>query len=847
MKNLLGVIIVVSAMFYLSGCDSKKDKDIKPEQGKKNVENKSDSGGLAVKVSVVEKLDVSVKNDHYLSNREPLLRNAMIKLPIGSIEPKGWLHKKLRLQADGFHGHLGEISPFLKKEGNSWLSPTGEGDHGWEEVPYWLKGYANCGYVLGDEDMIAESKIWIDGALNSQKEDGWFGPDKGRGGLATSLRGRDDLWPNAIMLFCLQDYYDYTGDTRVIDLMKKYFDYLKAVPEDKFLLGYWPKIRGGDLLFSIQWLYNITGDESLLELGEKCHRCTARWDDGLANWHNVNISQAFGEGATYYVQSKELGDLASADRNWREIRRLYGQVPGGMFGSDENCRKGYTGPRQAVETCGMVEAMLSDETLLWISGDLVWADWCEDVAYNSLTAALTSDMKALRYLTAPNHPQSDRVSKSPGIQNGGPMYMMDPFDHRCCQHNCGHGWPYFAQNLWMATQDNGIAAIFYSECDVKAAVGDGCEVLISEVTHYPFDENVELKISLERACEFPLYMRIPGWCEEVSLSVNGEDVVVESMPQSFIKIEREWIDGDVVKLVLPMEVSLREWTENHNSVSVDRGPLTYSLQIKEGYVRGGGTDVWPAWNIYPDSVWNYGLVLDKVNPVDSFEVVKRDWPENDMPFTHEGSPIMIKAKGSVIPEWGLDPTGLCREIQDSPALSNEPVEDITLVPMGAARIRISAFPVIGYGDDAVKWQAPSKPKFEVRASHSNSGELMVNVCDGDKPVSSADLSATRMTFWPHKGGEEWVECDLGESKDISEVFVYWFDDADGGGCRVPASWKVLYKEGDLWEDVEDGKGYGCEKDKYNLASFKPINTRKIRVIVQLKEGFSGGILEMDIK
>ena len=129
-----------------------------------------------------------------------------------------------------------------------------------EEPPYWLKGFCNAAFVLGDKKLIEQSQVWLEGAIRSQKPDGWFGPDKDRSGVATDLKGRDDLWPNMIMLFCLQDYCEYTGDRRVIELMTKYFRYLHGVPEEKFLVGYWPKMRGGDLLFSVYWLYNRTGD-----------------------------------------------------------------------------------------------------------------------------------------------------------------------------------------------------------------------------------------------------------------------------------------------------------------------------------------------------------------------------------------------------------------------------------------------------------------------------------------------------------------------------------------------------------------------------------------------------------
>src|SRR5205085_724643 len=140
----------------------------------------------------------------------------------------------------------------------------GKGSSGWEEVPYWLKGYLNCGYALDDRAMIAEGHRWIEAALASQQPDGWFGPGEGRTGAATDLKGREDLWPNMIMLFCLQDYHDFTGDKRVIRLMTRYFKYLDGLPDDRFLVGYWPKMRGGDLLSSVYWLYNRTGEKWLL-------------------------------------------------------------------------------------------------------------------------------------------------------------------------------------------------------------------------------------------------------------------------------------------------------------------------------------------------------------------------------------------------------------------------------------------------------------------------------------------------------------------------------------------------------------------------------------------------------
>jgi hypothetical protein len=634
----------------------------------------------------------------------------LIKLPIGSVRPQGWLRRVLQLQADGFHGHLTKISDFLKKEDNAWLSPAGRGARGWEEPPYWLKGFQDCGYLLGDARMMKEARIWIEGALNSQQPDGWFGPGEGRQGAATDLTGRADLWPNMIMLFCLQSFHEQTADPRVPALMTKYLKYLDAVPEEKFLVGYWPTMRAGDLLYSVYWLYNRTGEAWLLELGHKVHGHAARWDNDVIDWHNVNLAQGFREPAIYHLQTHDPKHLQATERDWAKIRELYGQVPGGMYGGDENCRPGFSGPRQAIETCGIVEEMLSDEILLGITGALRWADQCERVAFNSLPASMTADLKALRYLTAPNQPQSDHVSKAPGVQNGGPMFCLNPHDHRCCQHNAGHGWPYFVQHLWFATPGNGLAAVLYAPGEVKARVGSGTEVRVLATTRYPFEETVALTLAAPKAETFPLHLRIPEWCETPVIKLNGERLQVQARPGSFVRVERNWSDGDRVDLQFPMAIRVKVWDQNRRAVSISRGPLTYSLKITERYARHGGTDAWPAWDIFPESPWNYGLVLNEAEPAAGIRVVTTAWPSDDQPFEANAAPLQLKVKARRIPEWQLDATGLVSEVQESPVRSREPEEEVTLIPMGAARLRISAFPTIGEGAAAHDWKPPERPR-----------------------------------------------------------------------------------------------------------------------------------------
>lgn len=787
-------------------------------------------------VTFVTTPPTTATNAFYVGNRAPVQPLPLLPLPIGAVRPEGWLRRQLELQNAGFHGHLTELSAFLKKEGNAWLDPSGRGRNGWEEVPYWLKGFQNCAFLLDDQQNLAEARVWIEGILASQQPDGWLGPGEGRTGVATDLRGREDLWPNMVALFCLQSFFEQTGDPRVIPAMTRYFRYLETVPEDRFLVGYWPSMRGGDLLYSVYWLYNRIGEPWLLELAHKVHRKTARWDEDVINWHNVNIAQAFREPTVYWQQSGLPRHREGADRNWRKVRALYGQVPGGMFGSDENARPGFDGPRQAIETCGSAEEMLSDQILLSITGDTIWADRCETVAFNTYPAAFTADMKALRYLTAPNQPQSDRVSKAPGIQNSGNMYEMNPHDHRCCQHNVGHAWPYFTQHTWFATPDNGLAAAIYAPTRVTARVGDGAEVRITEDTRYPFADTISFKVVLTQPTRFPLYLRVPGWCARPEFRLNGESLSVAARPGGYVRLDREWKNDDNVSVRLPMELRTRTWENNRGITAIERGPLTYSLLIEEDYRRTGGTDTWPAFDIFPASPWNYALVMPA-----RLEVIQRDWPADNQPFAANAAPIQIKTVARRVPEWTLDQRGLVREVQDSPVHTTEPEETITLIPMGAARLRIAAFPVAGSGLDAQVWTTPAVSP--ITASHCYENDSVEAVNDGFLPRSSDDHDIPRFTWWPHRGTTEWLQWTFAQPRVLRKVEVYWFDDTGRGQCRLPAECRLEYRDAGTWKLVPGAAPVGVEPDRFNAVIFPAITTDAVRLVVRLRDGCSAGVLE----
>ena len=441
----------------------------------------------------------------YSFSKGPLLKQANVPLPLGSIKAKGWLLKQLELQRDGFTGHAEELYPEAGNLGSQsdWLGGNGRG---WERVPYYLKGLVALAYTLDDPSLVAKSQKWIDWTLNNQQENGLFGPAK-----------MDDWWPRMPMLYTLQSYFEATQDKRVLPFLTKYFKYeLANLPLRP--LSEWSKSRAGDNIDVVLWLYNKTGDKYLLELANLLEKQAYPWKsiftnnefyffgDDFHTKHAVSVGQALKFPALCYLKNGDDAYKAAFKKGITNLIQNHGQPSGIASGTEFLAGRSSI---QGVETCTVVEWMQSLETAARIIEDASIGDRLEKIAFNQLPAQFSNDLKEHFYYTQPNQLRSDFGHN--GFDEDYPEgLLLSPYSGMgCCRYNMHMGWPYFVKNSWAASPDGGLTVIAYSPTEVNALIAGNVPIKIEEETNYPFDEQIKLKISINKSTEFPLRLRIP--------------------------------------------------------------------------------------------------------------------------------------------------------------------------------------------------------------------------------------------------------------------------------------------------------------------------------------------------
>ena len=308
------------------------------------------------------------------------------------------------------------------------------------------------------------------------------------------------MWPHMMALNVLQSYYEHSGDPRVIPCLTRYFRWQlnwkqtaisPAIAPGPARATTWKAFTGFTIARARRGSWNWPS---------KIHRW-ARIGPEASTAGMASISRrAFASRPNYYLQSGDRKDLDAAERNYRTVMDIYGQFPGGGFAARRELparlRRSAAGIRDLL--LGRVHAQFPDAHQDFrqsavgrpLRGDrLQFLPGLDDA--RSEGAALPDRAKPAAARPAATSRRASAMA--------APMFIYSPWEFRCCQHNVSHGWPYYAEELWLATADSGLCTSLYAASEVTAKVGDGTVVTVAETTDYPFDETVELKLAMPKA------------------------------------------------------------------------------------------------------------------------------------------------------------------------------------------------------------------------------------------------------------------------------------------------------------------------------------------------------------
>jgi DUF1680 family protein len=496
-------------------------------------------------------------------------------------------------------------------------------------------------------------------------------------------------------------------------------------------------------------------------------------------------------------------DYAStAARWWENMAAAKMYLTGGLgsipsiegFGQDfELPNQGYT------ETCASAAAGFFSERMNLLTGDAKYIDVLERELYNGALSGISLEGTSYFYTNFLNAgPDHRRWSWMGGAVNVTP----------CCP-------PMFLKlqgalpGALYATGDKGIYVNLYAGSSAHVDLGE-TKVELQQKTSYPWDGDVSISVTPEEPTSFPLNLRVPGWAKRFSAEVNGAPVTA-ILNDHYLRIDREWQAGDHVILHLPMPVERMKADPRVKAdigrVALMRGPIVYCL---EGIDNGGR--------------------------VSSLQIPA-------------STPILLEVRADLLGGVTVLRGTALRLRKGSAAIPQSDETPFVAIPFYANSNRSPTDMAVWVADEPSQVvPLPLAGDAIASASHCYGGDSVQATNDGIEPKSSDDGSIPRMTWWDHRGGQEWAQLTFPSPRSLSGAEVYWWDERrTGRDCRVPASWTLQYLDGSEWRPVTGVPEYGIRIDAFNAVNFQPVTTTALRVVANLQPGWSGGILEWKIR
>jgi len=632
----------------------------------------------------------------------------------------------------------------------------------------------------------------------------------------TNCRVRHELYCAGHMFEGAVAHYRATGKRTFLDVAIKFADRIDEIfgPDKRHDVPGHEEIE-----LALVKLYQVTGEERYLNLakffldirgdaskrkiyGPYCQDHIPVRKQSEIVGHAVRAMYLFSGVADVaaYTGDKEM--IAAMDRLWEDVVLRKMHVTGGVGArhGGESFGDAYELPNDSAycETCAAIGLVLWAHRLNLMHADAHYADVLERATYNGVLSGIALDGKKFFYVNP--------------LASSGKHHRQPFYGCACCPSNVVRFVPSVPGYVY-ATGDHGIYVNLYVAGEAKIPLGEAA-VRIKQETQYPWDGKVKLTIEPAKPADFTIRLRIPQWCDNAKIRVNGEAVEHLDMEKGYARIARSWESGDVIELDLPMEIQRIEAHPKVKAdvgrVAVQRGPIVYCFEAVDN----------------PNGAKNIMLAKDP-----KFKAQHRD-----------------DLLGGVTVITGADRTG--RTVTAVPYHvwdHRKAGEMIVWVRQDGKSRTVDAEDPAWKGrlyrplDPATLGESTPLTVAEeatASASHSWRTDSLGALNDLAEPSDSNDHSISRFTWWDHRGTKEWVQYDFPEKKKVSAVKVYWFDDTKRPGkCRAPKSWRLLYKDGDALKPVAGASEFGTAIDKYNRVTFDPVETTALRIEVDYNPSF----------